>query len=711
LKWLTENAPKYGLEFPFGSKGDPGHMQLAGAGAQSDAVVSSKNTLGVGDLPDAPAPGTPNSFVDRGEAVSILPSFEGSSGAVTMEQEQGYSRASAALMHGVTRGLVEPPLALAQATLPRETMEPIEAKIRQIESEYADLRNEHPTLEQIGRITGATVSIGVSARLLGALAPMAMPVVATKAAQAVWQGIGVVGRSAATGGAVTGLSFYESGPENEARPFGVNARAFDTGVGSVLGVLLGTVARSLEWGARNMADTAFGRSFMQLVQQGTNGTARNTGQAQTDAMSYYQQVTARSRQNYAVRNAAGREIEGFPAGVGPAGVDEGFVQGIDNAVQTSKDAGVKSWVEGVARSVKKTLGVEAEEGRFASWQQAQAKYDDALNKAIPAGLSPELRQQVAQRYAATGALPTPPDAFVARPITSEAYAQARTEINAAINRAVRSGNAAVETQLKMMLRGVDEVAEKAAASEGVSTAAFVRQREAADKYFKETVVPLRRFFDGKTLERAAGPVEQGGVTTAAIYDNIARVVAKDDVELARSLAKTLGPRGRDSLVQVMSAEALRVAELGGERGTAKAIDYVMKHQNVIREFIGREAFTELMGTAKVAGEIVERVKSRSPKILDWSHSIAPVFFLSAIMGGHWAHAGRMALVLPAYHIGVIAAQRIHQTPIAKNMMRAAARMKPGSAELNALVDRTERVIRKATVIEGRGAEETMRTTQ
>jgi hypothetical protein len=45
------------------------------------------------------------------------------------------------------------------------------------------------------------------------------------------------------------------------------------------------------------------------------------------------------------------------------------------------------------------------------------------------------------------------------------------------------------------------------------------------------------------------------------------------------------------------------------------------------------------------------------------------------------------------------------------MMRAAARMKPGSAELNALVDRTERVIRKATVIEGRGAEETMRQSQ
>jgi hypothetical protein len=301
-----------------------------------------------------------------------------------------------------------------------------------------------------------------------------------------------------------------------------------------------------------------------------------------------------------------------------------------------------------------------------------------------------------------------PPSFVASPVPSEAYAQARTEINAAITRAVRSKNPAVETQLKMMLRGIDKVAEDTARAEGISTEAFVRRREAADKYFKETVVPLRKFFDGQTFERATQSVEQGGITTAAIYDNIAAVVNKDDVELARALGKTLGPRGRDSMIQVMAAEALRASELKGE---GKAIEYVLKHQNVIRELIGRDAMTELEGMAKVAGNLVERVKARSPKVFGWERSIAPVFAISALFHGHFAHATEMMLVLPSYHFGLLALQRIHQTPIAKNLMRSAARLKPGSVELDALVDRTEAVIRKAVAIEARGASQEMQTRQ
>jgi hypothetical protein len=604
--------------------------------------------------------------------------------------------------------MVEPALAVAQTTLPRETMAPIEARLRQVESDYADLRDEHPTLEQIGRLTGATVTIMGAARLLGGAAPALMPVMAAKAAQAAWQGIGAVGRGVATGAGVGALSFYPEGPEAELRPFGINARTFDTGVGSVLGLIGGTVARSLEWGARNLSDTAYGRSFMRLVQQTTNGTARNTGQAQTETLSYYGQVTATSRSNYAVRNAAGREIEGFPTGVGPAGSDEGFTQAIDRSVQESKDEGVKSWVEGVARSVKKTLGVDKEEGRYAETQRLQSEYEQKTAR-LTANVPPQLHKQVLDRYRASGGdVPEPPPSFVASPVPSEAYAQARTEINAAIGRAVRSKNPAVETQLKMMLRGIDKVAEDTARAEGISTETFVRRREAADKYFKETVVPLRKFFDGRTFERATQPVEQGGITTAAIYDNIATVVNKDDVELARALGKTLGPRGRDSMVQVMAAEALRASELKGE---GKAIEYVLKHQNVIRELIGRDAMTELEGMAKVAGNLVERVKARSPKIFDWTHSVAPVFVVGSLFSGHYLHAAQMALTLPAYHIGLAALQRIHQTPIAKNLMRSAARLKPGSAELDALVDRTEAVIRKAVVVEARGASQEMQTRQ
>lgn len=704
LRWMTENASKYGLSFPFGAKGDPGHMQLAESGEKSNSVTASRRGLSSDDLPDVPTPGTWGSVADPGTAVGTQAGLLASEEQTPTGGTAEYSRASAALMHGIMRGIVEPPLAIAQATMPREQMAPIEAKLREMESGYEDLRNEHPTLEMVGRLTGATVSIMVGARLLGAAATPLMPTMAAKAAQAGWQGIGAVGRGAATGAVVGATNFYKRGPDEETRPFGINARTFDTGVGSVLGLLGGTIARSLEWGARNISDTAYGRSFMQLIQQTTNGTARNTGRAQTDALSYYQQVTATSRANYAVRNAAGRKIEGFPTGVGPTGTAEGFTQAIDSAISESKDAGVKSWVEGVGRGVKKTLGVEAEEGRWAEIQRLQKEYDAALDKLGPAVrfAGPTYLRQLGER------LPKPPSSFVSMLVPAESYAQARTEINAAINRAVRSNNNAVETQLKMMLRGVDKVAEDAARAEGISTAEFVRRREAADKYFKETVVPLRKFFDGRSFERATAPVEQGGITTAAIYDNIAAVVNKDDVELARSFGKVLGERGRDSMVQVLAAEALRASELKGE---GKAIEYVLKHQNVIREFLGRDKFTELMGMAKVAGVLTERVKSRSPKMFSWEHSIAPVFALSAIMSGHYAHAGKLMLVLPAFHLTQLALQRIHQTPIAKNLMRTAARMKPGSAELEALVDRTEGVIRRATVVGAGAADREMQTRQ
>lgn len=653
-------------------------------------------------LPPLTVVGSADSAASAGtslaESVGTGLSYATPEGMPVGETAMEYSRASAALLNGVRRGLMEPPLAVAQMTLPRETMEPLETKLRQLESSTDYLRNEYPNIDMVGRLTGATVSVMAGARLLGAVGPLVLPAMATRAAQAVWQGVGAVGRGAATGAAIGATNFYPAGPDEERRPFGVNARAFDTGVGSVLGVLGGSIARSLEWGARNLADTAFGRGFMGLVQQTTNGTSRNTGEAQTQALQYYERVTTQSRQNYAVRNAAGREIEGFPTGVGAteAGTQEGFQQAIDRAVQTSRDEGVKSWVGGVAQSVKKTLGVEREEARLAETTALQKEYNDAVSKLVPSSVPANMRAQVLSQYQrAGGQVPTPPPAFVAAPAIAADYAQARTEINAAISRAVSSKNVAVETQLKMMLHGIDEVAESAAVKDGVSRAAFIRQREAADKYFKETVVPLRKFFDGKPYERAIASIEQGGVSTAQVYDKIAAVVNKDDVELARALGRVLGPRGRESMVEVMAAEALRMGELQGEKS---AIDYVIKHQNVIRELVGRDAYAEVAGMAKVAGTLTERVKQRSPRVFDWSHSVAPVFAISALMAGNYQHMAKIMMVLPAYHIGLAAIQRIHQTPIAKGLMRRAARMKPGSAELEALVDRTERVIRDTTTV-------------
>jgi hypothetical protein len=160
-----------------------GSAPWAASEGKGEAVVAGKRMLGSDDLPDLPAVGTASSAAPAGSAV---PQSE----LMTSEDQiptggtQEYSRASAALLHGITRGMVEPALAVAQATLPREQMAPIEARLRQVESDYADLRDEHPTLEQIGRLTGATVTIGATARLFGAVAPVMLPAMAAKAAQA-----------------------------------------------------------------------------------------------------------------------------------------------------------------------------------------------------------------------------------------------------------------------------------------------------------------------------------------------------------------------------------------------------------------------------------------------------------------------------------------------------------------------------------------------
>jgi hypothetical protein len=284
-------------------------------------------------------------------------------------------------------------------------------------------------------------------------------------------------------------------------------------------------------------------------------------------------------------------------------------------------------------------------------------------------------------------------------VTPEQYAQARTAINDAWRR--QGKNVAAKTQLQMMQREIDKAAASAAADYGMPAEEFLRKAVLANRYFEENVAPLQKFFGGlKPAEVEGRPgVPFSGVTPAKFFNDTIKIAESGDIRAARDLAQALGPRGRDNVVQIMAARALEKVQDGNVK---PAYEYVQQHSEVLQELLGRDAYTELVGYAKIGDEIAEQFKRQGSKqkawtpVLDWSHSFGPALVFYKLFEGHFKQAAMIGLALPAYHFARNVISVTHQIPIVKPLVRSAARMKPGSDELNNLIATIERRVRVTT---------------
>jgi hypothetical protein len=607
---------------------------------------------------------------------------------------------------GVRRGIQGLVTGAAEAIMPESAFAPIRAKLNEFESQFNEVTEKHPNIEAVGKMVGSTAGIMASSGLLGTATVAAiMP----RALTATWSALGWAGRGIVAG-TTAGATQYYPEPDAEQRPLDFNPRAFDAATGGFLGGTGAFIGRGVQWAAKNLSETTYGAGFVSLLSQNAKGMARNSEVPLGEAMARYSAVESRGAGLYDFTNAAGRRIEGFPSGVGSD--TSGMSQALDEFKEGNKLAAipVTPKASATARKIEDTLGVRAEKERYAAWETQQGIYEQRLAEAQNAGSA--YAPYVAEQLRAKGALPNlpkAPDPFEPRPVRASDYSEARKVVNAAYKGKLSPSE---RTQLQMLQRKIDDVANDTAGELGMGAEEFVRKARAADRFHETTVAPLRNnVFGGQSSAVAKGRdgVPFSGVTPAAFWDRMVSIIDKDDTVAARDLAAVLGPRGKEQVTQVVMTEALqRMEGKGAEKGTLAAVKYIQDHQNVLREVFGRDEYTDLIGRAKIAETIAPHNAGEIQRVFEWGHSIGPALGMYQLM-----HAGRAALTggavathlleasvmfgaVPLAHILTRITQSIHAVPIVRPLVKRAAGLTPGSPEMQSLVQQIERRVRAAT---------------
>ncbi len=684
-----------GLSAPFGGKGDPNHVQLSEAGARGDAVADAKGRDQRALDPDkitainaALADKGPTTTSTEGGLAAAL-----GAGLVAESEEAGrFVEHSKPFLAGMAYGVAEMPAGAAQAVTPAGTLAPIEQKMKELSSQFQD-NEENSAAFMIGRITSTTAAILATSGAFGAAKIGAlMPRVATAVSEGVGK-VGMAGRTILTGMGFGATQFYAD-PEKEERPFDAPPRAFDATVGGLIGGIGLTVLKGVSFAANQLAKTSFGGQFLPVLAQTAKGMTTASEAPMNDALDRYTQVTRIKNARYSLRDATGREFEGFPSGVGD-GADPGFAQAIAEFLPKAQKGAVRR----AAEEVREVLGLSGEETRKAAADKAA----EAYQKQIAA--HPELKHAgpsyLRQMEDKIG---PPPEVFQARPVAAESYSEARKRLNEHI-RTTRSSDAR-RLMLKMK-RQVDEVA-AASAGKGVSQEEFIRKAEAASEWIRNNHAPLKEFFGNKSVgeveaEQRGGSLSQ--LTPAKFNDKVVHIIEKGDLKEAELLGAMLGKKGRENMVQLTAARALEKVQDGAVKPAYK---YIKEHEEVLRQMLGRDEFAQLMGVGKIADEIADRfVKKKGESIMkgvwDYSHSFAPVFAFYRAFEGHYKEAAVLLLALPAFHLASHVAREIHTVPIVKPLVRRAAGMKPGSKELDDLIKVIERRVRITTAVAARGA--------
>lgn len=717
LGWLWSKEGKAalaqaGLEMPFAN--DRVHLQKAGGASTPAAAVDNsladlieKRGLKPANSPDSRVQieGGTNPLTDKPTTPFSVSQRLSDVGSMITEDVA----TAGAMAAGIAKGAVEVPLGIAQAAgvLPDAVREQYNA----LTSSINNLSDERPVADFIGKVIGSTGAILLGSRMLGAGATqLGLQSVTPRLISAGWKALGPVGRTATVGAGLGGTQFYKD--EDTENRFGFNARMFDATVGGLFGIGAGMVARGVHYAATQLSDVAFGRQFLPVLQKTAGDITKNTERPLAETIDHYKRVERQAAQKYGLRNAQGRGFEGFPSGVGAAeaGTSEGFDQAIQRSLAANRAAGVETRrnVESAASRAESLLGLDKERGRLSEWQAAQRLYNEQLaeyQKAV-GSLRPEMRARIAtnpgweETMRANGQLPLrpePPAPFVPQPVSPAAYAQTRTMLNKA---ARSTKDAAAKTQIGMMLREIDTAAERTATEFGMSGPEFLRRAVAANKFYEENVSPLRQLFGGRMASQVEGRanVALDGMTPAQFYDKIGKAIDANDLTLVRDLAKVLGPRGRENMKMIAAARALDKVQ-DGEAGRAYA--YIRERGDTLRELLGRDEYTQLVGMGKVADDVTKRFMAGEGdsrrRVFDWSHSFGPALSFYALFQGHYLKAAGIAAALPAYHFAMNVLDRIHTTPLMRPMIARAATMRPGSKELSEFVDQMERRMRRLVV--------------
>lgn len=740
--------------------------------AVPDAYKATGATMSRGEIADfikargLKAANEPDSTV-RSAGSTTLADMLSDTGSSVVESVRSAGQSYMQYEAGVLKGIAGTALAPFQTAseMTGDWFKPVEARVAELEDALDRQTGGHGTwADMAGRVVGSVASIVVGARALGPLAAPIAARVTPAIAQKAWQAIGPLARGGISSLPLAATTYYPRGAENETR-FGLEhvlpVRAIDAAMFGTLGVIGGVVTRGATWAAENLSRTSaalrqrsaelaseasdaryveFGQNAVQKFNEVLSNTARNmtrnSEEPLRNTIAHYAQMENIARSKYGLRNVAGQQFEGFASGVGAAeaGGRSGFKQALDDAVAQSPLAGVerKAAAQTVERRVRDELGLTAQEGKLAEGRAAQAQYETQVAQYQQAIGGHPLRgafqqnPQLVEQLRAAGQLPpapVPPAPFVPEPVKAAQYLQARTSLNAAYR---KTKDAALKTQLGQMLSAIDDVAVGEARTYGMEVAQFTRLAGQADRFYEQTIAPLRYgLFGGRTSVELAGRpgVPLSGMTPAAFHDLVTSTINKNDLTRVRDLAKVLGPEARRDMAGMAAADAILLSERGARK-------YVQDHSEVLRELLGKQEYEQLRGLATIAEHVQKFRPYKAPTDSKTSREERNEFVASLLQNtgqrvGGWLgfyqlgrgilgtkdrteafkEAGLYFFGVPAVHLAFGIVSNIHKVPIVRPLVRKAANMEPGSKELDDYLFAIERKVRQHSLPAQRGLSE------
>jgi hypothetical protein len=630
-RWISqgrqpEKVPKETQEYVpnvLGRAGAAGAMVVAakGRGTEDDLKELESKRAGVSTPTEPVQTSTLTEDVSQGQ----LDPLGEPTAFIAEKLPQEQMEQLAALVTGARRGAQSLITGPVQMMLPEEQSRQFTNLVNRFESQFDELTERHPAMAAAGDLLGTTVGIMGTGGLLGAMRVPAMlrnvlPA-AVQASRLAKYGAGVAG------GAVLGATQFLTDPE-EPGAFGLSQRSLGGVLGGALGALGTGIGEAVGWGARELSDRRQFQSFMEMLKLTSSDLSKATSRFRDLFLPQYERKWEEKNALYALRNASGREFEGFHP--------EELSGAITAAREETREAGVAREVAAVAGKVRDELGLaqhEAAKRAYEAEQEAFRKDLEVWNREaqqvvgrFPSSQLPDDRRRIAitvwnERVRAAedagriGRRPVGPEPFEPKPVEANKFSAGIQAIHKA--RVSAKTRPAVRRQLTQIESQLMQVAQRAAEEYGTPVGQFLRDAARANEFFRDEIGPIYNWLDKATPAEVRAGVLEGKTlkfSPAWFYDRVAKVITGKDPEMARRIVALAGPNAAKEMQR--TALHLMLDKAQSEKGgMARVAKFITENRDVLQVLMGRQRVEELQGFARIAQRLNDSSRERQRNFL------------------------------------------------------------------------------------------------
>jgi Transglycosylase SLT domain len=653
------------------------------AGLGGLAVVVGKREVTADELAAIPssgdAPGTPDTMgpeTDRPDYGLVT----GAGVEADYEQAPSTPEVTGAFLTGARRSIQDLALGPVQATLEQirpELAESMTKAINEHENQYDTMMAKYPVAAAMGRVVGGTAAI------MGITGMLGPKVAATTVGATLMKVLPAAVRYGLAGGALGLTEFHRTDEDGLPRWMDAALDATMGGAGAAVGSALG-------WGSRFLASKNAFQGFTNLLQDSVGDLEKSTSKVMSAFLSNYRRVTTEKNELYTLTNQAGHEFPGFdPNELGTA---------IKDALEANRQAGVSTIVKTTASKVVDELGlreIAAREAGHAQQVDAHARaYRSWEQHNFTEGTPGPERNAVIRDAVERGQVPpppTPPAPAEQQFVPADRYSAAQQAISLA-GRNARTPQA--RFQLRQISKGLADVAGRAAEDHGMNSENFLRRAAEVNEFFKKNIAPIRDSFIGK---RTAAEAE-AEITPGEAFDRVRAALKANNSHLLAKLADALGPEARPEMARIAEWEMLQaVGKTKLTNGLPAISKYIKDREGTLRELLGRDRLEQLKGEANIAQQVMSHSLQQHRRLWQWGTRSALL-----VIGGEEVIEGltQGSPARMARGVGLIATPfAVHATfkilgkltalPYMLPILRKAARLRPGSPELDRAVRQIE----------------------